>query len=51
LGEGEHRALLVHDDKANPAAVRIEMTTQNRGDTLAINLAVGGGFIARFSGK
>jgi alpha-glucosidase len=49
LGEGEYLALLIRDDKDNPAAVRLENTTLKRSAALAIELREGGGFIARFS--
>lgn len=49
LGEGEYRALLVRDDKDEPAAVKIENKNLKRGDTLAIELREGGGFLGRFS--
>jgi alpha-glucosidase len=51
LGEGEYHALLVRDSKEGAAAVRKEQTTQKRGDSLAISLREGGGFIGRFSRK
>jgi alpha-glucosidase len=51
LGKGEYRALLVRDSKESAAAVRKEEATLKRGDSLAISLREGGGFIARFSRK
>jgi alpha-glucosidase len=51
LGPGESRALLVRDDKDNPAAVRVETATVKRSDSLSIDLQRGGGFVARLSGK
>jgi alpha-glucosidase len=48
LGEGAYRALVIRDHKSDPAAVRIEETTTQRADALAIDLSNGGGFIARF---
>jgi len=48
LGQGEYRALMIRDDKKDPAAVRIENTKARNGDTLMIELSNGGGFIARF---
>jgi len=49
LGEGEHRAMLVRDDKDDAAAVEIENVSVRRSDRLAIELREGGGFIARFA--
>ena len=51
LGDREYRALLIRDRKGDPAAVTVEETAARRGDTLAIELSDGGGFIARFSRK
>lgn len=48
LGPGAHAALLVRDRPGDSAAVNIENTTLRRGDSLTIDLAAGGGFIARF---
>ncbi len=41
--------MLVHDQKNDPAAVEIEKRAARSGDSLAIELNGGGGFIARFS--
>jgi alpha-glucosidase len=49
LGQGEYRAMLVRDSQDDAAAVQTESTTLKRGDSLAIALRKGGGFIARFS--
>jgi len=49
LGDGSYRALFVRDQKDNAAAVQVENATQKRGDTLAIDLSAGGGFVARFA--
>jgi alpha-glucosidase len=49
LGEGEHHAMLVRDNKDDAAAVAIENASVRRGDRLSIELREGGGFIARFS--
>ncbi|MGA2061649.1 MAG: glycoside hydrolase family 97 N-terminal domain-containing protein [Thermoguttaceae bacterium] len=49
LGEGEYRALLVRDAKDDPAAVKVEKSTANRGDTLDIEMEHGSGFVGRFS--
>jgi alpha-glucosidase len=51
LGDGEYRAVLVRDSKESAAAVRKEESALKRGDSLAISLREGGGFIARFSRK
>src|SRR5204863_8786919 len=49
LGGGEYRALLTRDRKGDPAAVDLEHTGARRGDSLAIELSAGGGFLARLS--
>jgi alpha-glucosidase len=49
LGEGAYHAELVRDSQENAAAVRTESATMRCGDSLAIDLREGGGFIARFS--
>ena len=49
LGDGEYKALLVRDDKDNPAAVVLEDKTVRGGDTLAIEMPNGGGFVGRFA--
>jgi alpha-glucosidase len=49
LGDGAYRTLFVRDQKDNPAAVQVENATQKRGDTLAIELNSGGGFVGRFT--
>ena len=49
LGRGTYPALLVHDDMAEPAAVRMQNATFRRGQSLRIELRAGGGFIGRFS--
>jgi alpha-glucosidase len=46
LGRAPYRATLVRDDPANPAAVKMETTTAPR--AIRLDLAPGGGFIARF---
>jgi alpha-glucosidase len=48
LGEGEHREMLIRDDKDNDAALQIENGTLSRKDQLSVDLRAGGGFIARF---
>lgn len=51
LGEGAYRAELVRDSQEDAAAVKTESVTVKRGDSLAIGLLEGGGFIARFARK
>ena len=51
LGEGDYTATLVRDDATNDAAVKLETTTAQRGDTLTIELHGGGGFVGRFLKK
>jgi alpha-glucosidase len=49
LAQGEYHALLIRDDKTDPAAVRIENVALQRNSSLALELNSGGGFIGRFS--
>jgi alpha-glucosidase len=49
LGARAYRSLLVRDDAAEAAAVKVETGTVRRGDALAVDLRPGGGFIARLS--
>jgi hypothetical protein len=49
LGDGTYRVLLVRDDPAEPAALKVEELTASRGDPIEINLRPAGGFIARFT--
>ncbi len=49
LGEGPYKASLVRDDKEKADAVILDDKTLQRSDTLTIDLAQGGGFIARFT--
>lgn len=49
LGPGEYRVLQVRDRPGDPAAVDVDNSTARRGNSLAIDLSDGGGFIARFS--
>jgi alpha-glucosidase len=48
LAQGDYGALIVHDDKSESGAVRIENKTVRRSDSLGIELNNGGGFLARF---
>jgi alpha-glucosidase len=49
LGEGAYRGLVVRDHANNPEAVHVEEASQKRGDTLAIELSAGGGFVGWFA--
>jgi alpha-glucosidase len=51
LGDGEYRTLVVRDREHDAAAVQVEEGTARRGETVAITLSDGGGYIARFSKK
>jgi alpha-glucosidase len=48
LGDGRYKATLIRDSHDKPDAVVVEDTTFRRHDTLTIDLADGGGFVARF---
>jgi alpha-glucosidase len=49
LAPGDHAALVVRDRKDDPTAVDVAETTAKRDDTLAIDLAAGGGHVARYA--
>ena len=49
LGDGQYEASLVRDNKENSGAVVLENRTVRRGDTLAIEMISGGGFVGRFT--
>ena len=49
LGRGSYQALVVRDHADNPAAVRIEKRDARRKESVTVELASGGGFIARFT--
>ncbi len=49
LGEGQYKAMLVRDNSADDATMKIENTTQKQGDSLAIEMRAGGAFVGRFS--
>lgn len=51
LGSGEYESLLIRDHQTNSAAIQIENIVARHGDSLAVELNDGGGFIARFSRK
>jgi alpha-glucosidase len=48
LGEGEYQALLVGDEERDATAVKIENRRHGREDSIELEIAPGGGFIARF---
>jgi alpha-glucosidase len=48
LAGGTYDAALVRDVAGNPAAVKLEKVTLQRGDSLTIEMPQGGGFVARF---
>jgi len=48
LGRSKYKAMLVRDQKDDPAAVKIESSAFTRGDQLTMDMRVGGGFVARF---
>ena len=49
LTKGKYAGMLVRDQKADPAAVKIESLFVGQPDELTIDLRVGGGFVGRFS--
>jgi alpha-glucosidase len=49
LGKGRYRALLARDKGEDGAAIDLEERDVEPGDTLALSLRPGGGFVARFS--
>ena len=49
LGKGKYRALLAHDKGEDGGAIELEEREATRGDSLALSLRPGGGFVARFS--
>jgi alpha-glucosidase len=49
LGDGVYRAMLVSDTKDNPTSVAVERREVRAADALPLELASGGGFIARFT--
>jgi alpha-glucosidase len=49
LGKGNYAAHIVRDDPADSAAVKIERAQLTAKDTLDLELAAGGGYIARFA--
>lgn len=49
LGSGQYRASVVRDRKDDPAAVQIEDAGASRDESWTLELAPGGGVIARFS--
>jgi alpha-glucosidase len=49
LSDGRYRAFLVCDNQEKADAVVLEERTLRQGDTLKIDMADGGGFVARFT--
>jgi alpha-glucosidase len=49
LGRQRYHATLVRDQMDQPAAVRMEKGTLNRGDALTVTMRAGGGFAARLA--
>ncbi len=49
LAEGDYQGLIVRDAKDEPAALALQRRSARRGDSWAIDLSPGGGFVARFS--
>jgi alpha-glucosidase len=49
LGDGEYRASMVRDVPGNPGAVKLDEATVRREATLDVELAPGGGLVARFT--
>jgi alpha-glucosidase len=49
LNKGKYGAMIVRDQKDDPAAVRIENSNLSHRDQLMIDMRAGGGFVARFS--
>jgi alpha-glucosidase len=48
LGPRRYNAKLVQDELDSPAAVKIESVSVSRGQSVAIRMRAGGGFVARF---
>jgi len=49
LGQGKYQAVLVRDQQADAASVKIENSTMSRKELLSIDMREGGGFVASFS--
>jgi len=49
LGNGQYKATLVRDDNADDTLVKVKNLSQQRNDSLTIEMRAGGGFLARFS--
>jgi len=49
LGAGQYTATLVRDDSPDGSTVKVETGTQQKTDTISLDLRAGGGFIGRFS--
>ena len=48
LSAGRHQSTLVRDNAADGSAVRVESSVHTQNDAIALELAAGGGFLARF---
>jgi len=48
LGRARYKAMLVRDQKDDPAAVKIESSAFTRSDQLTMGMRVGGGLVGRF---
>jgi alpha-glucosidase len=48
LGRARYQAMLVRDQKDDPAAVKIENSVLSRGDQATMDMRAGGGFVGRF---
>jgi alpha-glucosidase len=51
LGRGEYAVTLVRDHETDPAAVHVETAAATRDTPVTLNLAAGGGYLARFVRK
>jgi alpha-glucosidase len=51
LGNASYEAMIVRDNKDNSASVKIENKTMKKGESINLEMGVGGGFIARFIKK
>jgi len=51
LGNGTYEVMLVRDEKDNSAAVKIENRTMKKGESVDVEMGLGGGFIAKFNKK
>lgn len=49
LGAGTYSAVAVHDGAADPSAVAVSTTTHRQVESITLELAAGGGFVARLT--